>query len=151
MRQPVLAVGTHGFVFDSDRIEIVEREVTLDQRCGRVAEQDLSRLGRALQARSERGGEAGRRVVHPQVVADPPDDDGTGIGARAHLDRISQLITSRESGGEQVGWQDRRDCPVCTGGGRLSRGSVRQISADTIEMPRGPDKESRRRSFSSPR
>ena len=65
--------------------QVQRLEESRDGGVGGLAHHHAARPRRLLKARGQVGGVAHRRVVHPQVIADLPDDDGPRVEADPHL------------------------------------------------------------------
>src|SRR5262249_1394874 len=69
---------------DAQLPEVTRLEEAVDRAMCKFRDQDRSRRAKRLEPRSDVGRIALGRVVHPQVVADSPDDDGAGVQPDAH-------------------------------------------------------------------
>ena len=79
------------------RPEIAQREVPVDDLDGARREQRLPRLGERFHPLRQADGVSLRRVLHAQVVADPPHYDLTRIEAHAHREVEPLLVTCLRS------------------------------------------------------
>jgi hypothetical protein len=71
--------------FDDEFAQIASVEVPGDETLSGLAHEHASRTSVLLKPESDVRGIAYSGVVHPEVVADLADHDGTGIDADAHL------------------------------------------------------------------
>ena len=89
--------------------QVSEHEVAGDELRRMLGQQGLPRLGDLLHSRGQADRVPLRRVVHPQIIADLPDDDLTGVEAHpdgevegvleSHLVRVApQLLLKVERG-----------------------------------------------------
>ncbi len=95
------------------RAGVARDEVAAHDLVGRLADDDRARRRHRLQARGEIDRLALRRVVHAQVVADAPDDDGSGIDpdAQRELEPAGAPQRLRVLANRVLDGEARRDGP----------------------------------------